>query len=192
MAESGDVSQLGVISLKGGQIEDRAMARSAATVSNLSPPPESKNCPGITILPSPLQTALGYERLGIKHAIAHHWLPLISPATVNARFPRWLRFLVTGILLWLVSVVVLATTQNYILVPTVIVVGTFLVPMAIMIWALDSAGATALTGERLISASVVGGVLGIVAAVLMEYWFLSSTSDYVDDLDTRLRHEAER
>jgi hypothetical protein len=135
---------------------------------------------------------LGYERLGIKHAIAHHWLPLISPATVNARFPRWLRFLVTGILLWLVSVVVLATTQNYILVPTVIVVGTFLVPMAIMIWALDSAGATALTGERLISASVVGGVLGIVAAVLMEYWFLSSTSDYVDDLDTRLRHEAER
>jgi RsiW-degrading membrane proteinase PrsW (M82 family) len=99
---------------------------------------------------------------------------------VNARFPRWLRFLVTGILLWLVSVVVLATTQNYILVPTVIVVGTFLVPMAIMIWAFDSARATALTGERLISASVVGGVLGIVAAVLMEYWFLSSTSNYVE------------
>lgn len=111
--------------------------------------------------------------------IAHHWLPLISP-TVNARRPRWLRFLATGILLWLVSVGVLATTQNYILVPTVIVLGTFLVPMTIMIWAFDSARAPALTGERLISASVVGGVLGIVAAVLMEYWFLSSTSNYVE------------
>jgi RsiW-degrading membrane proteinase PrsW (M82 family) len=133
----------------------------------------------MTILPSPLQTALGHARSETKHAIVHNWLPLNSP-TVNARYPRWLRFLVTGILLWLVSAVVLATTQNYILVPTVIVVGTFLVPMSIMIWAFDSARATALTVERLISASVVGGVLGIVAAVLMEYWFLSSTSNYVE------------
>ncbi len=155
------------------------MARSAATVSNLSPPPESKNYPGITILPSPLQTALGHGRSGIKHAIVHNWLPLNSP-TVNARFPRWLRFLTTGILLWLISVGVLVATWNYILVPTVIVIGTFLVPMAIMIWAFDRTRATPLTGERVISAFMAGGVLGIMAAALIEYWFLSSTSNYVE------------
>ena len=176
----GEVSELAVISLKGGQIEDRVMARSAATPTTVSPPPESKNYPGITILLSPLQTALGYERSGIKHAIAHHWLPLISPATLRARLPRWLRFLTTGILLWLISVGVLVATWDYILVPTVIVIGTFLVPMAIMIWAFDRTRATPLTGERVISAFMAGGVLGIMAAALIEYWFLSSTSNYVE------------
>jgi protease PrsW len=173
-------ARLAVISLKGGQIEDRAMARSAATLNNLSQPPESKSHPGITILPSPLQAALGHERLGIKHAIAHHWLPQISWAALNARLPPWLRFLASGILLWLVSVGVLATTQNYILVPTVIVLGTFLVPMTIMLWAFARTRPTALTGQLLVSAFVPGGALGIMAAALIEYRFLSSTSNYIE------------
>jgi Flp pilus assembly protein TadB len=48
---------------------------------------------------------------------------------------QWLRFFVVGLLLWVASVVVTFATGNVNLVPTVILLGSFLVPVTFVVYA---------------------------------------------------------
>ncbi|TDC01960.1 PrsW family intramembrane metalloprotease [Nonomuraea longispora] len=84
----------------------------------------------------------------------------------------WLRVFVTGFALWLATVVVTAWTRNSNLVPTVVLFGSFLVPVTFVVWAYGRGRSPRVTVERLFTAFVVGGVLGVLGASLLESWLV--------------------
>ncbi|MEV0613713.1 PrsW family glutamic-type intramembrane protease [Nonomuraea sp. NPDC050404] len=84
----------------------------------------------------------------------------------------WLRIFLTGLVLWLATVVVTAWTGNANLVPTVVLFGSFLVPVTFVVWAYGRGRSPEVTVELLFQAFVVGGVLGVLGASLLESWLL--------------------
>ncbi|TYB60671.1 PrsW family intramembrane metalloprotease [Nonomuraea sp. PA05] len=93
--------------------------------------------------------------------------PMTAPMTA-----LWLRIFLTGLVLWLATVVVTAWTGNSNLVPTVVLFGSFLVPVTFVVWAYGRGRSAEVTVERLFVAFVVGGVLGVLGASLLESWLL--------------------
>jgi protease PrsW len=84
----------------------------------------------------------------------------------------WRRVLVAGTLLWLCSIGTLALTEDDILLPCVVLVGSFLVPVTGVFWLLEHRHHTELDPARLVSAFFVAGVLGLLAAAALETWLL--------------------
>jgi RsiW-degrading membrane proteinase PrsW (M82 family) len=80
----------------------------------------------------------------------------------------WLSFFFTGLILWVASIVVTALTGNTNLIPTVVLLGSFLVPITAVVWNFDHEATANLSIERVFYAFVVGGVLGVLAASLLE------------------------
>jgi hypothetical protein len=68
-------------------------------------------------------------------------------------------------------VVVTFVTQNLNLVPTIILLGSFLVPVTFVAYAFGRAGQV-VTAQRILTAFVYGGVLGVLGASLLEAEFL--------------------
>ncbi|MEO3742423.1 PrsW family glutamic-type intramembrane protease [Plantactinospora sp. B5E13] len=89
--------------------------------------------------------------------------------------PGWLRVFVTGLALWLATVLVTFLTGNANLVPTIILVGSFLVPVTFVVYAFSRADAV-LTAQRVFSAFVYGGVLGVLGASVLEAAFVRQPS----------------
>jgi RsiW-degrading membrane proteinase PrsW (M82 family) len=101
-------------------------------------------------------------------AISRPWRP---PRTG----PSWLRVLGGGLVLWVAAVVVTFATRNANLVPTVILLGSFLVPVSFVIWAFAH-GDEVVTAQRVFTAFVYGGVLGVLGASALEAVFLRQPS----------------
>ncbi|MEV6036349.1 PrsW family glutamic-type intramembrane protease [Nonomuraea sp. NPDC052116] len=80
----------------------------------------------------------------------------------------WPRVFLIGFVLWLASVAVTAWTANSNLVPTVVLFGSFLVPVTFVVWAYGRDRSPQVTVELLFVAFVVGGVLGVLGASLLE------------------------
>ena len=85
---------------------------------------------------------------------------------------RWLVVFGGGLLLWIVAVIVTAVTGNPNLVPTVILLGSFLVPVTAVVWNFDHEADSALSGQRVAYAFIAGGVLGTAAASVLEAWLV--------------------
>lgn len=81
---------------------------------------------------------------------------------------RWLIVLLVGLVLWIASVLVTAITGNKNLIPTDILLGSFLVPVTAVIWNFDRDVNSELTGQRIFVTFAVGGVLGVLAASVLE------------------------
>jgi RsiW-degrading membrane proteinase PrsW (M82 family) len=77
-----------------------------------------------------------------------------------------------GLILWLVSVITTFITGNPNLIPTVVLLGSFLVPVTFVAWAFERRDTGELTPGLLLSTFVVGGVLGVVAASVLEAYLL--------------------
>ena len=71
----------------------------------------------------------------------------------------WLGMFLGGLGLWVAAVVVTFVTQNVNLVPTIILLGSFLVPVTFVAYAFGRAGQV-VTAQRILTAFVYGGVLG--------------------------------
>ncbi|MEQ0564920.1 PrsW family glutamic-type intramembrane protease [Amycolatopsis sp. NEAU-NG30] len=84
----------------------------------------------------------------------------------------WLRMFLAGALLWVLAVVVTFVTGNPNLVPTVVLLGSFLVPVTFVAWAFGRRRSGEVTAELLFSTFVAGGVLGVLAASLLESYLL--------------------
>jgi protease PrsW len=84
------------------------------------------------------------------------------------RQPRWRSVFLTGLVLWVASVLVTVLTSDTNLIPTVILLGSFLVPVTAVTWYLDKYESDVVTPSVVIRAFVVGGVLGLLAASLLE------------------------
>lgn len=95
--------------------------------------------------------------------------------TVGRRSRRrgmWSQILGWGLALWVLSAVVTYATANVLLVPTLVLLGSFLVPVTFVTWAFERARTGEVTTEVLFRTFVIGGVLGVLAASLAESYLL--------------------
>lgn len=100
-------------------------------------------------------------------AQAYHQPP--APAT---RRP-WRRIFLGGLALWLATVVVTFLAGNPNLVPTlVLLLGSFLVPVTFVAWAFQRRETGEPTPGLILNTFLAGGVLGLLAASLLESYLL--------------------
>ncbi|MFC8450452.1 PrsW family intramembrane metalloprotease [Kitasatospora sp. NPDC057223] len=85
----------------------------------------------------------------------------------------WLVVFFVGLALWGLTVVVTFATGNANLLPTLVLLGSFLVPVTFVTWSYDRlGGGSALTPRRILTAFLVGGTLGVLGASVLESYFL--------------------
>lgn len=94
-----------------------------------------------------------------------------SPLTSWA--PRWWAVFGIGLVLWIATVVVAALTRNLIILPTVVLLGSFLVPVTAVVWYLDHDPSPELSPRRIVTAFVVAGVVGVLGASVLEYYLIT-------------------
>ncbi len=87
---------------------------------------------------------------------------------VPSRGRGWLRTLLIGLLLFIIATVVMFFTGNVNLYPTVILIGNFLVPVVFVAFLYDHQHLSRLTPETVAACFVVGGVLGVLGASILE------------------------
>ncbi|GAA3818400.1 hypothetical protein GCM10022226_43680 [Sphaerisporangium flaviroseum] len=88
-----------------------------------------------------------------------------------ARRP-WVRILLTGLALWLLTVAVTFLTGNPNLIPTLVLLGSFLVPVTFVVWAFERRDTGELTPTLVFSTFLTGGVLGVLGASVLESYLL--------------------
>ncbi len=86
--------------------------------------------------------------------------------------PHWWAVLLIGLALWAAAVGSVFVTGDLIVLPTVFLLGSFLVPVTAVVWYLEHDPNPALSPQRIVSAFLIAGVLGILAASFLEYWFV--------------------
>src|SRR5215207_3342752 len=84
----------------------------------------------------------------------------------------WLHMFLGGLGLWVAAVAVTFITQNVNLVPTIILLGSFLVPVTFVAYAFGRADQV-VTAQQILTAFVYGGALGVLGASLLEAEFLN-------------------
>ncbi len=91
---------------------------------------------------------------------------------VARRRRTWLKVFLTGLVLWALTAVVTFVTGNPNLIPTLVLLGSFLVPVSFVVWAFGRRHSGEVTAELLFTTFVSGGVLGVLAASLLESYLL--------------------
>ena len=86
--------------------------------------------------------------------------------------PRWWAVLLIGLALWAAAAATMYVTRNIILLPTIVLLGSFLVPVTAIVWYLDHDASPSLSPRRIVSAFIVAGVLGLIVASLLEFWLV--------------------
>ncbi|MGN7224612.1 PrsW family intramembrane metalloprotease [Curtobacterium flaccumfaciens] len=95
-------------------------------------------------------------------------LPWDTPvAHPHHRHGWWWKTLLVGFVLWVVTIIVTVSTQNTNLVPTIILLGSFLVPFTVVLFVIERVTGTVST-MQLVTAFFVGGILGVLGASLLE------------------------
>ncbi len=80
----------------------------------------------------------------------------------------WIRIFFGGLGLWVAAVAVTFITANANLVPTVILLGSFLVPVTFVAYAFEHRASDTLTEHTIFVGFVYGGVLGVLGASVLE------------------------
>src|SRR6202171_880493 len=93
-------------------------------------------------------------------ASAERWAP-----------PWWAVFLI-GLVMWVAAFAVARLTHNIILLPTIVLIGSFVVPVTAVVWYLDHDPSPALSPRRVLAAFIIAGVFGVLGASLLEYWLV--------------------
>lgn len=87
----------------------------------------------------------------------------------------WWKTLLAGLALWILTIVVTVATSNTNLVPTLILLGSFLVPFCVVLFAIERVTGS-ISSLQLVLAFFVGGIFGVLGASLLEvnlhqsYW----------------------
>jgi RsiW-degrading membrane proteinase PrsW (M82 family) len=88
----------------------------------------------------------------------------------------WVRIFLGGLALWIATVVVTFNTLNPNLVPTLILIGSFLVPVTFVAYAFEHRASDTLTEHTIFVGFVYGGVLGILGASVLEAYLLGQSN----------------
>jgi RsiW-degrading membrane proteinase PrsW (M82 family) len=86
--------------------------------------------------------------------------------------PPWWSVFLIGLALWVAAIAVASLTHNVIVLPTIVLIGSFLVPVAAVVWYLDHDPSPELSPRRILTAFLIGGVVGVLGASLLEYWLI--------------------
>src|SRR3989441_10346435 len=86
--------------------------------------------------------------------------------------PRWWVILLVGLALWIATVGVAFLTGNLPPPPSIVLPGSSLVPVTAVVWYLDHDPSPALSPRRITTAFLIGGVMGVLGASLLEYWLV--------------------
>src|ERR1700730_4202245 len=78
--------------------------------------------------------------------------------------PRWWLVFPIGLVLWIAPVATAFVTLNLILLPTVVLLGSFLIPVTGVVWYLDHDPSPAMAPRRIVAAFIIAGVIGVLAA----------------------------
>jgi len=103
--------------------------------------------------------------------------PRRSPRTAPHRPGRvhhlaWLWALIVGAAVWIIGAGATAASGDEILVPTLILTGSFLVPVAMVMFALTREGDDQLPEDMLILGFLLGGAVGVMIAGFVETYLL--------------------
>lgn len=98
----------------------------------------------------------------------------MAQSTAEAvRQRTWPRIFGIGLGLWLACLITIAATGNAALVPSLILVGSFVVPVTFVAWAFETWRDEDVTTELIVTAFIVGGLLGAMGASVLEAYLLS-------------------
>src|SRR5437016_14588648 len=86
--------------------------------------------------------------------------------------PRWWGILLIGLVLWAATAEDVFVTGNLIVLPSVVLLGSFLVPVTAVVWYLDHNPSPVLSPRRIVSAFIFSGALGALAASVLEFWLV--------------------
>jgi protease PrsW len=98
---------------------------------------------------------------------------MVGEVTAERWAPPWWAVFLIGLVLWGASVEVGRLTHNVIVLPTIVLLGSFLVPVTAVVWYLDHDPSPQMSPRRIITAFIIGGVTGVLGASLVEYWLVS-------------------
>lgn len=93
------------------------------------------------------------------------------------RSVSWPRVLGIGLLLFILTTLVMFFTGNPNLYPTVILVGNFLIPIVFVAFLYDHQRLSGLTAASIAQSFIVGGVLGVLGASLLEPLLIRAPTD---------------
>lgn len=102
-----------------------------------------------------------------------------TTAEHDARHTRreWLHVLLAGLGLFVVTTIVMFVTGNPNLYPTVILIGNFLVPVVFVLYLYDQQDLSTLAPEMLARSFVIGGLLGVLGASVLEPLLIPPPAD---------------
>jgi len=89
--------------------------------------------------------------------------------------PPWWAVLLIGLALWIAAVGATFVTGNIIVLPTIVLLGSFLIPVTAVVWYLDHDPSPSLSPRRIVSAFIIAGVLGVLVASMLEFWLVYGT-----------------
>ncbi|MEV5842853.1 PrsW family intramembrane metalloprotease [Streptomyces sp. NPDC051985] len=93
------------------------------------------------------------------------------PPYPRIRAGLWKRCLGGGLILWALTAVVTYATRNTTLLPTLILLGGFLVPVVFVLWAYERHGRD-LGVSAILGCFLTGGTLGVLGASVMEFYLV--------------------
>jgi RsiW-degrading membrane proteinase PrsW (M82 family) len=98
---------------------------------------------------------------------------VMAESTTRPRLRRdWLPILITGFCLWVAAIAATLVTGNPNLVPSLVLLGSFLVPVTFVAWLFERWRDEYVTTELVVKAFVVGGLLGVLGAAVLEAYLL--------------------
>jgi RsiW-degrading membrane proteinase PrsW (M82 family) len=89
--------------------------------------------------------------------------------------PRWWGVLLIGAALWIGTVATAFFTGNIILIPTIVLLGSFLVPVTGVVWYLDHDPSPELSPRRITTAFIIAGATGVMVTSVLEFWLVYGT-----------------
>ncbi len=105
--------------------------------------------------------------------------PTLSPQAMPIKPPKsnsWLQVIITGLVFYLISTILLVATENPNLFPTVVMIGSFLVPVTYVTFFYERRHLSRLSISTTFIGFVYGGILGVIAASILEPIFVRSTN----------------
>jgi len=103
------------------------------------------------------------------------WMPSTQHPPRRGR--GWLRALLIGLILFVVTTLVMFLTRNLNLYPTVILIGNFLVPVVFVAFLYDHQHISSLSLDTVAISFCIGGILGVLGASILESLLIPTPSN---------------
>lgn len=107
-----------------------------------------------------------------------------KPPKLNA----WLKALIIGVILYVLSLVILFLTANPNLFPTVVMIGSFLIPITYVTFFYERRHLSDISLSATVMGFIFGGILGVLAASILEPIFIRKM-DFLSTIEIGLIEE---